>query len=328
MRWPTPAAQARLHFVSGKGGTGKTTMAAALAIAFAAKGEKVLLVETEGRQAIAQLFDVPPLPPVDTLVESTGNGGSVSALAIDIEHALLEYLDMFYNLGFAGRAIKRVGAIDFVTTVAPGLRDVVLTGKIKERVIATAPDGGLLYDRIVVDSPPTGRIGAFLDVTAAMRDLAKSGPIRAQSEGVVKLLHSPETQVHLTTLLEAMPVQETVEAVEELRSKDLHVGVILLNRCSAHYLPDDQLDDIAEGQLDTARLRESLAAAGLETSEADLAGLVSETVDYARRLQAQQLAQAQLDEVEVPEIELPEIERSVDVGALYELAGVLKEAGV
>ena len=141
--------------------------------------------------------------------------GQVNALAIDTEAAFLEYLDMFYNLGFAGRAMKRIGAIDFVTTVAPGLRDVILTGKIKERVIAVNKDGSRVYDAIVVDSPPTGRIGNFLDVTQAMADLTKTGPIRNQSDGVTKLLRSADTAVHLVTLLEAMPIQETIEAIVE-----------------------------------------------------------------------------------------------------------------
>ena len=135
--WPESATKARLHFVSGKGGTGKSTVAAALALALAEGGKRVLLVEVEGRQGIAQLFDVPPLPPQETKVAAAEGGGEVMALAVDIETAFLEYLDMFYNLGFAGRAMRKFGAIEFATTIAPGLRDVLLTGKIKECVIRT-----------------------------------------------------------------------------------------------------------------------------------------------------------------------------------------------
>lgn len=326
--WPAQARDARLHFVSGKGGTGKTTVAASLAVAFASEGKKVLLVEVEGRQGIAQLFDVPPLPPTDHPVAAAEGDGGVWALAIDIEHALLEYLDMFYNLGFAGKAIKKVGAIDFVTTVAPGLRDVVITGKIKERVIATDKNGELLYDVIVVDSPPTGRIGNFLDVTSAMRDLAKTGPIRSQSEGVVQLLHSPQTAVHLCTLLEAMPIQETVEAVDELTSKDLNIGAVFVNRVSPAYLPDADLDAFAEGTVDPEVLRAGLQRAGLTVSDEDLTGLVAEATDYAIRMQAQQVAQSELDEVDAPKIDLPELDEHVDLGAIYQLAGVMREAGV
>jgi anion-transporting ArsA/GET3 family ATPase len=146
--------------VTGKGGTGKSTIAAALALTLAAGGRKVLLVEVEGRQGIAQLFDVPPLPYKELKIATAERGGQVNALAIELEAAFLEYLDMFYNLGIAGRAMRRIGAIEFATTIAPGLRDVLLTGKIKETVIRVDKNRLPLYDAIVVDAPPTGRIAA------------------------------------------------------------------------------------------------------------------------------------------------------------------------
>ena len=132
--WTSACRRARLHVITGKGGTGKTTVAAALALALATNGRRVLLVEVEERQGIARLFDVPPLPYEETKVAIATGGGEVRALAIDVEAALLEYFAMFYNLGFAGRSLKRMGAVEFATTLAPGLRDVLLTGKVKETV--------------------------------------------------------------------------------------------------------------------------------------------------------------------------------------------------
>src|SRR5215218_11296251 len=122
----------RLHVVTGKGGTGKTTVAAALALALAGPGRRTLLVEVEGRQGVAQLFDTPPLPYEERKVAVGPGGGDVHALAVDPEEALLEYLEMFYKLGRAGRGLRRIGAIDFATTIAPGMRDVLLTGKVYE----------------------------------------------------------------------------------------------------------------------------------------------------------------------------------------------------
>src|SRR3954452_23202410 len=113
---------------------------------------------------------------------------------------MLEYLEMFYGLKRAGKGLKKLGAVDFVTTLAPGLRDVLLTGKVKEAVVRTA-NGKPVYDAIVLDAPPTGRIGRFLDATREVAKLTKFGPISNQSEGVIKLLHGQQTAVHIVTLL-------------------------------------------------------------------------------------------------------------------------------
>ena len=329
--WPAAAEAARLHFVTGKGGTGKSTVAATLALALARGGRKVLLVEVEERQAIAQLFDLPPLPYVETKIAVADGGGTVHALAVDVEAAFLEYLDMFYNLGFAGKAMRRVGAVEFATTLAPGLRDVLLTGKVKEIATRTEKVGGAdrpVYDAVVVDSPPTGRIGTFLDVTKAMADLAGGGPIRGQAEGVVELLHSPATVIHLVTLLEAMPVQETADAIAELRDLDLNVGAVIANRSEPAHLPTDTVAAAARGDVDAAALAAELARVGLTLSDAELAGLITETVEYAGRAVIQQDSTAELDGLDAARLVLPRLVDGVDLGGLYALAEHLTEQGV
>ncbi len=218
--------------MTGKGGTGKTTVAAALALALAAGGRRTLLVEVEGRQGVAQLFGTPPLPYEERRITAAAGGGEVRVLAIDAEEALLEYLEMFYRLGAAGRALRRLGAIDFATTIAPGLRDVLLTGKVKEATTRTS-GGHRVYDAVVLDAPPTGRIGRFLNVTAETAKLAKVGPIKTQSDGVQALLRSPMTAVHVVTLLEEMPVQETVDAIDELTRLRIPVGHVIVNEAQA-----------------------------------------------------------------------------------------------
>src|SRR5690606_36322297 len=112
--------QPHVHVVTGKGGVGKTTVAAALAMALAPPGGRTLLVEVEGRQSIAPLFDTAPLPYAERHVATAPGGGEVFALAVDAEDALYDYLAMFYKLGRAGRALRKIGAIDFATTIAPG----------------------------------------------------------------------------------------------------------------------------------------------------------------------------------------------------------------
>ncbi len=328
--WPSRLTKARLHFVTGKGGTGKSTIAASLALALAAGGRKVLLVEVEGRQGIAQLFDVPPLPYEEVKIATADGGGQVNALAIDTEAAFLEYLDMFYNLGIAGRAMRRIGAIEFATTIAPGLRDVLLTGKVKEIVTRYKKEakGSIVYDAVVVDSPPTGRIARFLDVTKAVSDLAKGGPVHSQADGVVKLLHSDLTAIHLVTLLEALPIQETLEAIDELKELGLPIGSVIVNRDIPSYLGADDLAKAAEGDIDADAVRAGLAKAGITLPDDEFAGLLTEAIQHATRIAARAESAEELDELDVPRIELPAITDGVDLGSLYELAEALAQQGV
>lgn len=326
--WPARLTKARLHFVTGKGGTGKSTIAAALALTLAAGGRKVLLVEVEGRQGIAQLFDVPPLPYQEVKIATAERGGQVNALAIDIEAAFLEYLDMFYNLGIAGRAMRRIGAIEFATTIAPGLRDVLLTGKIKETVIRVDKNRLPVYDAIVVDAPPTGRIARFLDVTKAVSDLAKGGPVHSQADGVVKLLHSEQTAIHLVTLLEALPVQETLEAIEELADMQLPIGSVIVNRNIASYLQPADLAKAAEGDVDADSVRAGLEESGITLNDNDFAGLLTETIEHATVIATRSEIAQQLDALKVPRLQLPAISDGVDLGSLYELSESLAQQGV
>jgi anion-transporting ArsA/GET3 family ATPase len=318
---PSPV---RLHVVTGKGGTGKTTVAAALALALAADGGSVLLIETEGRQGIAQLFDTPPLPYEERRVAVARGGGEVKALAIDVEEALLDYLDMFYNLRRAGRALRKMGAIDFATSIAPGLRDVLLTGKIKEAV-TRRHDGARVYDAVVVDAPPTGRITRFLGVTAEMAQLARSGPIKTQSDGVMAVLRSPQTQVHLVTLLEDMPVQETADAITELTKAGLPIGSVVVNMATEPVLPVARMERAATGELTGADLAPALAAAQLPGGMAVADALAAEVVEHARQWAAQDALRDEVEDLGRPIVELPLLPGPIDVGCVFELAGRLEE---
>lgn len=309
----------RLHVVSGKGGTGKTTVAAALAVALAAGGRRTLLVEVEGRQSIAQLFDCPPLPYSERRIAAAPGGGVVYGLSVDAQAALLEYLDLHYHLGRAGRGLERLGAIDFATTIAPGLRDVLLTGKAYEAVRRRQGDR-FVYDAVVLDAPPTGRIGRFLDVNTQVADLARVGPIRNQAESIMRVIRSPRTAVHLVTLLEEMPVQEALDGLAELRNLDLPLGAFIVNRAREPYLWD--------ADVDVKALRSGLRAAGIEDVDAVLPGLVAEATAHARRVQRERELLDRLGDEKRPVITLPELGEQVDVSSVHHLAHLLSEQGV
>jgi anion-transporting ArsA/GET3 family ATPase len=256
-------------------------------------------------------------------------GGEVRALAVDAEAALLEYFELFYRLGMAGRTLRRMGAVEFATTLAPGLRDVLLTGKVKECVNRRDADGRPVYDAVVLDAPPTGRVVSFLDVTKAMADLARTGPIHSQAEGVVRVLHSPLTAVHLVTLLEELPVNETLETVDELTEAGFPVGAVIVNRVRRQWLPDRSVAAAAGGRVDAGRIRAGLASAGLDLPADVLDGLVAETVEHAVRVHGEAAALARLEEATaVPRLELPQVVEGVDLGSLYVLAEALVEQGV
>jgi anion-transporting ArsA/GET3 family ATPase len=306
----------RLHVVTGKGGTGKTTVAAALAMALAEGGRRTLLVEVEGRQALAQLFDVPALPYEERHLAAARNGGEVVGLAIDPELALLEYLEMFYNLKRSARVLKRMGAIDFATTLAPGVRDVLLTGKVKETTTRTDKSGRFVYDAVVLDAPPTGRIRQFLEATTEVANLTKAGPINRQSVGVLDLLHSTRTAIHLVTLLEEMPVQETVDAATELAAAGFRLGAVVVNRARPTLVGDGQLRP--DGTVDLAELRHGLAAAGVDAALAE--PLAGQFVEYADRQAVQAENRARLADIPASRIELPDLTPPVDLGELNELA--------
>jgi anion-transporting ArsA/GET3 family ATPase len=318
----------RLHVVTGKGGTGKTAVAASLALALAAGGRKVLLIEVEGRQGIAQLFDCPPLPYEERKVAIAPEGGDVHALAVDPEEAMLDYLEMFYNLRRAGKALTRLGLVDFATTIAPGLRDVLLTGKASEAVRRKDKKGRFIYDAVVMDGPPTGRIGRFLNVSAEVAGLAKMGPIRHHADTVMKVIRSPETAVHFVTLLEEMPVQETVDGIADLRQIGLPVGGLIVNMVRQPILPEADLSAALTGALDIDAIRLGVKTAGLEDHAAEIArALADEAADHARRATLQQRELARLAGAEVPQYELPLLSDGIDLAGLYEFAEELRKQG-
>jgi anion-transporting ArsA/GET3 family ATPase len=327
----------RLHVVTGKGGTGKTTVAGALALALASGGKRVLLMEVEGRQGIAQLFDVPPLPYEERKVAVAPAtrerpGGDVYALVADPESALVEYLEMFYNLRHAGTALTRLGVMDFATTIAPGLRDVLLTGKAAEAVRrkGSGKSRGRVYDAVVMDAPPTGRIGRFLNVSSEISGVARVGPIRSHADTVQKVIRSPDTAIHFVTVLEEMPVQETLDGITELTGLAggaIQMGGIMINMTRPLALPPEQVKAAAAGQLDTGELALGLKTAGLDESLSLAAELAEELAQDARSALDQQVQRERLDEAGQPCYELPWISDGMDLAGLYRLAAALRNQG-
>ncbi len=316
-------ASQRLHIMTGKGGTGKTTAAAALALALATGGQRVLLMEVEGRQGIAQLFDVPPLPYEERRVAVAPGGGDVFALAVDPEAALHEYLDMYYRLGRASKALGKIGVVEFATTVAPGVRDVLLTGKAYEAVRRRDGERNV-YDAVVLDAPPTGRITRFLNVNDEVAGLAKVGPIRRQADAIMGLLRSPRTAIHLVTLLEEMPTEETIDGVAELRAAQLPVQSIIINQVRTPLFHGATLDAARNHSLDRGEIEAGITAAGLSAHTELVDALVHEASDHAERVLLERAERRELQGLDLPTYELEWQPNGIDLAGLYGLADQLR----
>ncbi len=306
-----------LHIVSGKGGTGKTTIAAGLACALATNGRRVLLCEVEGRHGISELFGVPPLKgAAEPRITRTPAGGAVHGLAIDAEDALLEYLDTFYHLGLAGKALDRFGAVDFATSIAPGLRDVLLTGKVYEAVRRGLKDRPNAYDAVVLDAPPTGRIAQFLNIHEAVSGLARVGPIRNQADSIIRVLRSATTVVHFVTVLEDMPVTETEEAIDALRPTQIRVGTVIENMVTPTPLDHDQLSTAAHGSM-------MLKVPGLSARQnAALSGEFA--IEAARTLQERE-RHDRLTALSLPLVQVDLDPSGIDEGSIFGIADQLSD---
>ena len=324
----------RLHIVTGKGGTGKTTVAAALALALANQGKRVLLVEVEGRQAISQTFDVTPLAHTEARISHAEHGGEVFGLSVEAKAALLEYLQIFYKLGRAGGLLEKFGAVDFATTIAPGVRDVLLTGKVYEAVRrrrdpkTKGPRAAPAYDAVVLDAPPTGRVVRFLNVNHEVAGVAKVGPIRSQADSITTMMQSPQTVVHVVTLLEEMPVQETVDAIGDLRAAGFGIGGVVVNQVREPLLPADALAAAGRTQIDDALVAADLEAVGMRAGDALVRGLLTQARDHADRVSLERTEEETVRALERPTYRLPHLADGIDAGAIRELADLLTDQGM
>lgn len=286
----------RLLFFTGKGGVGKSTVAAATAILAAEAGQRVLLVDVDGKGSIADLLEVPP---IDFQPREVHPG--VCALSIDTEASLREYLKLNLRVPVLGRIGPLARALDFVATAAPGVKEILTVGKVCWEVRASI-QGRAPWDLVVVDAAATGHIVGQLDAPRAIQQLVQVGMVREQTDWMVELLSDPAvTALNVVATPEEMPVNETIELVHTVRDRlSVPLGVAVVNRVLPELFTHDD-----EETFDA--LREPEPSARLAEQVGGGVGAVLDAARLAvslRRTRATHLAELR-ESVELPTLYVP-----------------------
>ena len=304
---------ARVTIVAGKGGVGKTTVAAALAYVAAKAGMRTLIVEVEGKSGLPELFGrKESLTYEEVVLLEGGDAGPGSAelraRTLTPDDALVEYLES-HGLRRVSKRLSSTGTLDVVATAIPGIKDILVLGKVKQLETLSASGAEGAPEFIVVDAPAAGHAVSFLASAYGLLDAASVGPIRTQAAEVTALLQDPaRCQVMLVTIPEETPVNEAVDTAFHLEDRaGVKLAPIVVNAVWPHL------------ELDAGR-------AGLEDLSDDDARRVRDAAAF--RMQRQQLQEAQIERLAsmlpLPQLILPFL-FTTELGAeeLAELAGSL-----
>lgn len=309
----------RLLIVAGKGGVGKTVVTAALARAASMVGRSALVVEVEGKSGLPSMFgqatpDEHGLGYDEQVLRKGGPDGSADVVARTItpDAALLEYLED-HGLSRISKRLVSSGALDVVATAAPGIRDILVLGKVKQLQRAAAADV------IILDTPAAGHAITFLRSAKGLIDAVKVGPINTQARDVLDLLEDHERcQVILVSLPEETPVNELVETAFSLEDQvGVGLGPVVVNGLYERY----------EGLDTDPQAAAEAAGVSLRPGEAEVLADAADFRQHRIGLQDEQV-QRLSDLLPLPQVRLPfqfEAEigpAEVDVLARSVLAGV------
>jgi anion-transporting ArsA/GET3 family ATPase len=275
----------RVIIVAGKGGVGKTTVAAAVAVAAARAGRQALLVELEGKSGLAAMFGRTDLHEEEEVYPG------VRVLPLAPDEALIEYLED-HGLARISKRLVASGVIDVVATAVPGMKEILVLGKVKALQNAKAADV------IVVDGPAAGHAVTFLLSPKGLLDAVRVGPVLTQAVEVTEMLSDPaRAEVLLVTMPEETPVNETVETAA-LLDEAIGLSLVVVNGV----YPDRHLN----GAADPERIRADAEAADIFVPEVEVEHLARAANFLTRRraLQEEQLRRL-AEQLDLPQVRLP-----------------------
>jgi anion-transporting ArsA/GET3 family ATPase len=286
----------RVIILAGKGGVGKTTTAAALSVAAARAGCKVLLVELEGKSGLGSMFGI------ENLEREQEVYPGLTVLPLAADEALLEYLES-HGLGRMSKRLVGTGALDILATAVPGMKEILVLGKVKSLQRAQAADV------IVVDGPAAGHAVTFLLSPKGLLDAVRVGPVLTQAVEVTEMLSDPDrAQVMLVTLPEETPVNETAETAEAFLDRiGMTLGPLVVNGV----YPDRPLAGLTTPE--EIRAAAEQADAPVPDGEVEHLARAAHFVTSRRRLQEEQLARLAERLPDLPQVVLPFL-FSVDIG--------------
>ena len=211
----------RLLFVTGKGGVGKTTIAAALGLLASEQGRRTLVCEVEPKGDLSFAYECGPTPFRGLLVAR-----NLTAMSMDTEASLREYLHHVAKVPVVGRIGPVARAFDFVATAAPGIREILTVGKLCYEVRENH------YDLVVVDAAATGNVVGQLAAPTGINELVRVGLVRNQTDWMLEILRNPEqTGAVIVTTPEEMPVSEAIDLAGRLAEETpVHLACVIANR--------------------------------------------------------------------------------------------------